>query len=243
MAIDDVHPYPAGDMSEGHFAGMIDFLRRRYAAAPLEGDDPDRLFCRVDMTAAGVTVGVYVIKDSLYLMGWSIGTGANERYFAVDPKHLPSAHRIGADQRIPVTYTATAADSFLSIMAMTSDIKELHTFATVVASGKKPKDIDKATKSFHRIVGLTAEMARFDGFCAHIRRNWMKQWSQENRLRRTTGEGKTITFASTIKKWQNLTELASATDAGATLTDGKDTITRADALQILGTGGARHRGA
>ncbi|MEV7286126.1 hypothetical protein AB0O01_16390 [Streptomyces sp. NPDC093252] len=173
---------------------MIEFLRERFATYDPNGRGDARFF-RVNVMlgideslketpAVDRQVRLYFLKENLYLEGWSILHNGTERYLAVDKRQgmTPLGLNDAAPRTaIPLAYAGNTSKDHLGADRFVKDLRYLHAFLSEELT-PRPKNRntnqEKAQASFHRIIRVTAEMARFGGFCKSFTTVWPVSWHQ-----------------------------------------------------------------
>ncbi|MFJ6656910.1 ribosome-inactivating family protein [Streptomyces sp. NPDC091377] len=234
----DTHAYAAGYESDADsFRAMIQFLRLRFDPTIGTPQDPDARFVRVDFALdyGAKAVRVYILKQNLYVQGWSIGhVGATERYLAAVPSQAAPQQPtpVRTDRAISSNYSEAAPDFELGGFQLITDLDLLYNHVDkLVKTGKGTPA--KAEEAFHRLIIMTAEMARFGGFCEEFLKDWPESWSQYTRLTTPAG-AKTMYFNEAVKKWDDLSAVVRGTKPGLRYA-GRD-VGRAEATQIMGAG-------
>ncbi|GAA4813044.1 hypothetical protein [Streptomyces ziwulingensis] len=234
----DLHAYNLDEPYGARYRKMIKFLRQRYATHT-PGSSGDARFFRVDVTLKAGQVRLYFLKQSLYLQGWSVLHNNAERYLAVDktegmcPQGLADA---GPNVRIQIGYTADAATRTLSGDTLRTDLLSLHTYLTgLPLQGKtnRPPPWDEAQSAFHRVVRMTAEMARFGGFCTSFMTTWPLPWPQSTVIdpaNKTTE----LSFDWAVNEWDGLSKRVRREDV--TLKCKGREVTQPEAEEIMGDG-------
>ncbi|WP_327318865.1 hypothetical protein [Streptomyces sp. NBC_01235] len=236
VAPEDIHAYDLGKPFKDHYRNMIEFLRQRYATH-ISRSSGDARFFRVDVTLDVGEVRLYFLKQSLYLQGWSVLLHNNaERYLAVDktagmrPQELADA---GPNVRIPIRYTADAATPTLSGYTLQKDLRSLHTYLTDLLSqgnSNRPPPWNAAQSAFHRVVRMTAEMARFGGFCESFMATWPMPWPQTTAI----DPANNLSFSWAVNEWDGLSKRAHRENV--TLKFKERDVTQPEAEEIMGDG-------
>lgn len=234
----DIHAYNLDEPYKARYRKMIEFLRQRYATHT-PGSLGDVRFFRVDVTLNVGQVRLYFLKQSLYLQGWSVLHNNAERYLAVDkaagmrPEGLDDA---GPNVRILIRYTADAATPTLSGDTLRTDLRSLHTYLTGLPpqrNNNQPPPWDDAQSAFHRVVRMTAEMARFGGFCKNFMTAWPRPWPQTAVIDPADNLTKP-SFSWAVNEWDGLSRRVRLENVILQF-EGRD-VTRAEAEEIMKDG-------
>ncbi|AZK97631.1 hypothetical protein B7R87_29895 [Streptomyces tsukubensis] len=238
MANGDTHAYAATYESDAAaFRAMIRFLRDHFNPNIGTPPNPDARFVRVDfeLDYGAKAVRVYVLKRNLYVQGWSIGhVGTAERYLAARGSQVAPEQPVPVrtDQRVSSNYSEAAPDFDIGGFHLITDLETLYNHVDkVVRTGSGAPG--KAEEAFHRLIIMTAEMARFGGFCESFLTAWPELWSQYTRLPRPDGT-ETMYFNEAVKKWDDLSAVVRGTKPGLQYA-GRE-VGPAEAGQIMGNG-------
>lgn len=206
----DIHAYDLDEPYKDRYREMIEFLRQRYATH-IPRSSGDVRFFRVDVTLNVGQVRLYFLKQNLYLQGWSVLHDNAERYLAVDknagmrPQGLDDA---GPNVRILIRYAADAATPTLSGDTLRTDLRSLHTYLTGLLSqgnNKRTPPWNAAQSAFHRVVRMTAEMARFGGFCTSFMAAWPRSWPQTTVID-LANKPTQLSFSWAVNEWDGLSK-------------------------------------
>ncbi|MFI6497972.1 hypothetical protein [Nonomuraea typhae] len=172
---------------------VVRFLRGRYAGYN-QADcarNADLQFCCVDLklgpteknTLRGGSIQLFFLKESLYLVGWTID---NERdYIKVGDDRIPQpgrAVRRNDGKGFPVEHLADASLQPLGKKALEDALGELHDFLKAMKAGKK-LDHTRYKLPFSLVVRMTAEMARFGAYFEDFLGSWWPGgWSQSQKI-------------------------------------------------------------
>ncbi|MGV9313935.1 ribosome-inactivating family protein [Streptomyces sp. NPDC003691] len=238
MADGDVHTYAAGYESDAPaFREMIRFLRGHFNPGIGSPQNPDTRFVRVDfeLDYGAKAVRLYVLKQNLYVQGWSIGrAGATERFLAARGNQAAPEQPVPVqtNQRVNSNYSEAAPDFDIGGFQMINDLETLYNHVDkLVKTGSGIPE--KAEEAFHRLIIMTAEMARFGGFFENFLTVWPESWSQYTRLTRPDGT-ETMYFNEAVKKWDDLSAVVRGTKPGIRYA-GRE-VGPAEAGQIMGNG-------
>ncbi|WP_186768230.1 ribosome-inactivating family protein [Streptomyces qinzhouensis] len=238
MANGDTHTYAAGYESDAAtFRAMIQFLRDRFNPNIGTPQNPDARFVRVDfeLDYGAKAVRLYILKQNLYVQGWSIGrVGTTEHFLAARGNQAapdqPAA--LQTNQRVSSSYSEAVPDFDIGGFQLINDLETLYNHVDkLVKTGSGAPE--KAEEAFHRLIIMTAEMARFGGFCEDFLTGWPELWSQYTRLTRPDGT-ETMYFNEAVKKWDDLSAVVRRTKP--VIQYAAREVGPAEAEQIMGNG-------
>ncbi|MEU3986309.1 ribosome-inactivating family protein [Streptomyces sp. NPDC026672] len=242
LASKDIHACDLNIPYRTRYRKMIGFLRQRYADHSPE-DSGDERFFRVEVTlSAGQEVRLYFLKRDLYLEGWSVLHNGVEYYLAVDKTILPQGlDDAGPDVHISIGYTEDATKAKLSAETLVTDLGSLHSYLTKLllpGNNNRTPPWDTTQRAFHRVVRMTAEMARFGGFCKIFTITWPGEWKQSTVIGRGD-ESTEPSFNWAVNKWDDLSRRFRREDVVPKFM-GRD-VTLAEAEEIMKDGALYRR--
>ncbi|MER5648655.1 ribosome-inactivating family protein [Streptosporangium sp. NPDC002524] len=227
--------------SRERFQAVVTFLRARFVTYAARFDDSDYMCVDIGLPDER-SVQVYFKKEDLYLVGWTID-GDYRKYIGVGPAGTPcppSVTRINLGEVVGLRYGDATKNVWLCASVMQKALEGLYAHLQYKRGGHADKP-ESLQRDFDVLARMTAEMARFDGYCQSFKEEWHGAWNQS--APRTIGGHELGCFNDVVTKWDKFAKKAEGGGEMLTWPGTTRPVTTDEARAAIGEGVTLRRGA